>query len=102
MFLAALLLVKNYGAVPTALLAHGVIPHLPGQCRTNLMGAIAGVDATDALIVFCRLAGWKPSITISPRHALISKRLPPPPMLAIWSRQAFYRSWMTALAAPRR
>jgi len=41
-------LVKNYGAVPTALLAYGVIPRLPGQCRTNLMGAIAGVGAADA------------------------------------------------------
>ena len=34
--------------MPTALLAYGVIPRLPGQCRTNLMGAIAGVGAADA------------------------------------------------------
>jgi hypothetical protein len=57
MFLAASLLVKIFGAVPTALLAHGVILHLPGQCRTSLMDAIAGVDEPDALIVFYRLAG---------------------------------------------
>ena len=64
----------------------------------NLMGAIAGVDAPDASIVFYRLAGWKPNITTSLSYDLVSEQLQPQPIPVIYSRRVFYGFWMTALA----